>query len=193
MRTPVAGVILSVLVLAGFSFGEVSIGLDLNSDLQTKATENTNNSNKTTVESYELRLGPVVGFTLGEKIEIAPTAGGIYYQTETDNNGNKSKDSYGGIFAGCGLYFRLVQSEFLRFSLGPQYWLQSIFQNNQFFTGISMPANLDVKPGGPWKVRLAISMVDILFWHSENGTKVNGFQWHMRSILTPGLTVFYSF
>jgi hypothetical protein len=182
-------------VCSVFSWGEVSLGLNLTNTLFTDRTENTGNSNLQKSGNFELSAGPVLLVTIGEMLELSPWIGGIYTNDWNGNSTTTNHSSSGGMWGGCGLYFRMIKSEHFRFSAGPALGFTTLYENEDITTGLSVPVNYDFLLNPRWTMRLSAGLFDLKYYHSKTGqTSHDTFGYNLATGLSGlGLTFFYTF
>ncbi|MBN1309466.1 MAG: hypothetical protein JXA18_16220 [Chitinispirillaceae bacterium] len=138
-----------VLIVAFQSLAEVSIGMNFNSRMHNDRQANSQNANNdfSTFE-YNLDVQPTAVIVVMDNIEIAPFGGFTFYRQNRYQDDDLTQESWSaGYNLGCGLYFRLIRGDVLRFSLGPQFYFGQTFPGDSdeysLAVALNAPANID--------------------------------------------------
>jgi hypothetical protein len=140
------------------AFAEVSLGVDLSTNWNNDHQQLNQNNDQGTVR-YTFNAGPRVLIVIGEKVEVAPFVDLSYSRTSYYVNGDlRTLDRSWGYDAGCGVYFRLINGEVFRFSIGPRllYGMNFDPENTDFTQNLwylSAPANIDFRLSDRFFVR----------------------------------------
>lgn len=173
MKRPLVTVL--VLCAALQSYSEVSVGLNLTSR-STSTTEKFRITETTSTETgtgtYELGVRPSVIINVGENIEIVPFAGFSYNNWKATQDGDvQQENGSSGFDLGCGLFFRIIDGEILRFSIGPQFSYGMMFphESEQVTTllGLGAPANIDICFSDRFFMRASPVLVQFSFGHTR--------------------------
>ncbi len=159
-------ILMIVTLLSIRSFAEISLGLNLSSELRNSRNQINPDNSREQVD-YNFSLEPVLLINLSEKIELAPFAGLSFGSSTTYNNERKTGDSNNwGFSLGCGVYFRLVGNQFLRFSIGPRVAYSMQFYGDDeysFSPSVGAPANIDLCFNDRFFVRLSPMIAEIAY------------------------------
>jgi len=143
------------VLLCAFSVAlqaEVSIGGQLMTYLKTEKNVNEANDRENTSTTWEFKLIPSVIIIPGmSNIEIVPSAGmGVRMRSWDNENqqnpqeGDETEVSFGG---GCGIFYRAVEGDVLRLSLGPDcfLWFTNPDGDDNFIMDMTLglPVDLD--------------------------------------------------
>ncbi|MBN1758521.1 MAG: hypothetical protein JW863_09400 [Chitinispirillaceae bacterium] len=188
-----------ILLLSIRSYGEVSLGINLTSDLITQHNQqNSNNDNSST--TYTFGIQPQVLILVSDFIEVAPFAGFNTYRYVRYNNSDQTSESTSfGFNFGCGLFFHVAGNEIIRFSIGPEinYGMSFPDAEDQFtlYTGVDVPANIDLCFNNHFFMRLSPVLAGIDFTHQSNSENnyTNEFNFYIITQTGASLGFFFTF
>jgi hypothetical protein len=189
-------VFLLIIWSAVAASSQISVGLTLVNHFSTSSNKaDTPNATTTSASNFNLSLGPVVRIMVSTSAEVAPYIGFMVDNLSIkDQNGQTTTTSQGGMFFGCGLYFFVLSSSNVKFSLGPRAYCDFWFSHTDVNIGVGLPLNFDFGLGGPWSIRASASVVDIKYAHYRIRNEINnGFSYSLSSIFSPELSFFVTF
>ena len=166
--------LLSAVVLFSLrSFGEVSLGLNFSSEFTNNASQQ-NQNNRTNSVYYDLTIEPTLLILISEMIEVAPFAGFTFgSQANYTNDDQINKNSNSGFNFGCGLNFRIIGNELIRFSIGPRvaYEMSFVHDSDEYTLTPSFgaPANIDLQFNDRFFMRLSPLLAEIKYQHHSYG------------------------
>ena len=188
-----------ILGLTFTGHGEVSLGVNLESNLSTLHNQvNSNNENHST--TYRFGIQPQVLILAADFIEIAPFAGfNSYRYVRYVNEDQTSESSSFGFNLGCGLYFRVAGNNVLRFSIGPEvfYGMNFVGDSDTYSlsTGLYAPANIDLSFSPHFFVRLSPNLVEVPFSYTyqDENAYTNSFSFRIITQTSTALGFFFTF
>lgn len=195
--------IIFILMLSLCALAEVSLGINLSTNLILDKTEEQKQQGeeyeRTTV--YELNMYPSVLIVPTGKFEIEPVFGFKIKREKTvkedvDGEETESKRSSFGVGGGCGLFFRLIEGNVLRLSLGPDVFGWYKEEHDSVDVSIGFPANVDFLLSQRWFLRLGSRLVAIRYVYEERGRDehTNSFTFFdIQSMLQATLGFYFTF
>lgn len=195
--------IIFILMLSLCALAESCLGINLSTNLTFDKTERQvpQGEEYERVTTYELSMYPSIIIVPSGKFEIVPTLGFFIIREKTvdeDVNGEETerKDTRAGVGGGCGLYFRLIEGNVLRLSLGPDVFAWYDDGNESVDVSIGAPANVDFLLSRRWFLRLGSRLVAIRYVHEDRGRdeKMNSFTFFdIQSMLQAALGFYFTF
>jgi hypothetical protein len=186
---------------------DVSLGVDLFSHLTRENAEariaGQDTENKTT--NFQFGLRPSLIIEPADHIEVVPNIGFSigHWNHETilnDDVTNEEENTSIGIGAGCGLFFRLIDGDPFRLSLGPdlQVWLDNPDgENNDIFDfTVGIPVNMDLMLSQKLWARFSARMVALGYHNIEQGDNAHTSTvtfFDIKTILEPSVGFYFTF
>ena len=182
------------------SFGEFSLGVNINSRLNNDFNQQ-NQDNRRSYVTYTLNnFGPVFLIDIANRIEIVPFFGfNLYRRSEYDNDDQTSLQRNWGFNFGCGVYYRLINGEVFRFSIGPKIFYgmtfypdntEELYQSGDF----SIPANIDLRLSDRFFIRTSPTILNVGYNVRTTGNEdqySGNFYWNF--VTTAGVSIGFFF
>lgn len=188
-----------IALLSLQSFGELSLGINLTSDLSVQHWQE-NRNNESSTNSYSMDIYPQLLIPAADIMEIAPFAGFSFSRSVSyQNDDQNSESSLFGFNLGSGLYFRIAENDVIRFSIGPEIYcgMRFISDSDEYYfsTGINGPANIDLMITPRFFVRLSPHLIEMPFeYHSEDDDRNdNSFAFKIITQTSSSLGFFFTF
>lgn len=195
--------VIFILMLSLYALAEVSLGINLSTNLTLDKTEKEvpQGEEYERVTTYELSMYPSIIIVPSGKFEIVPTLGFFIKREKTveedvDGEEKEKKSTRAGVGGGCGLYFRLIEGNVLRLSLGPDVFVWYDDGNESVDASIGAPANVDFLLSQRWFLRLGSRLVAIRYVYEERGRDehTNSFTFFdIQSMLQAALGFYFTF
>ena len=171
-----------VLLLASFSTqAQFSVGVNLSTSLDRQVVKQEvgqgTQYQRTTTSYFNVYPSIIIPFSY--RMEIVPTMGftllkerRVDEDTDGDENERYNRSDV-GIGGGCGLYFRLIEGDVFRLSLGPDLFLlyndPDGDDNGWFDASIGLPVNIDFLLSQRLFLRLSSRLVTIGYAKQDQG------------------------
>jgi hypothetical protein len=195
--------VIIILMLSLYAKAEVSLGINLSTNLTYGKTEKEvpQGEEYERVTTYALSMYPSAIIVPTGKFEIVPTLGFFVIREKTveedvDGEEREREDTRVGVGGGCGLFFRLIEGNVLRLSLGPDVFVWYGDENDTLDVSIGLPVNVDFLLNERWFLRLGSRLVAIRYIHEEQGRdeKTNSFTFFdIQSMLQARLGFYLTF
>lgn len=192
----------AVALSAVQSFGEFSLGVNLDSKFNNSFSKQ-NQDNSTNTLTYNLyNFGPVFLISISDQLEINPFFGFHFYRQNTYRNDDRTAFQRNwGYNLGCGAYFRLINGEVFRFSIGPKISYGMTFypdntDNLYQFGEIGMPANIDFRLSDRFFIRASPTIFNIGYSLRTTGNEdlySGDFYWNFITTAAVSIGFFFTF
>jgi hypothetical protein len=180
--------IVLLLFLAAATNAEVSLGVTLQSNLDSYSNQDQSANGQTTHGStFDFALGPIFRIGLSPVCEIVPEAA----IRVTSSSATATQEA---LDLGCGFNFFVLSNSFMKLSLGPDVAGEFWFSTEAITLGAGMPLNVDFVFTPAWTMRISDKAVDFEYQYSKSGNIVHdGVTMNLQSFLHPSFTLFYTF
>jgi hypothetical protein len=192
--------LLAVLLCCAVSqaIAEVSVGANISTGLTTTRSDQTGGGGSGTpvqkITDFHIGVTPSLILTPTDRIEVVPGVGfsvtthhSVVNLPDGSTTGENSTTDF-ALGGGCGLYFRLVEAQVLRFSLGPDVWFWFTDpdgnNNSVIDASLGMPVNLDLLLTDRFFVRMSSRLVTVGYNWRQTGANASSGTFTFFSIAT---------
>ena len=195
-------VVLTVVALFfSQSFAEFSLGIDFSSRFNNRFDSQSEDNNSKDI-NYDLSINPTFLIAVSDRVEVVPFAGFNFshYNRYEDNESINDRNSFGFNFGG-GVYFRAINGDIFRFSVGPKLQYSMNFTADSDWIGLttilSAPANIDLRLTKRFFIRTSLPLVSV-YYNLNNDTETedryNGnFSFDIITTSSMGISFFFTF